>query len=198
VGCFYSFIVARFIGGIGIGISTVAAPLYIAEDCPSGLSRRLGGNVPVQFVFGIIIAFLSNYLLQDIGPNAWRWMLGVAAFPSVFYHIHVLRHPGKSGWLLGRKQDREAGIKGAPAHPARRFRDNRSRLRRTRCSPSHTKRWKPNAFGRRVCAPDPARVPHRVLQPTLRINAILYFGARIFEMTGLAPKRRCSNPSALA
>src|SRR5882672_4124676 len=107
----YSFIVARFIGGIGIGISTVAAPLYIAEIAPPAYRGRLGGMFQFNIVFGIIIAFLSNYLLKDIGPNAWRWMLGVAAFPSLFYTAMCFAIPESPRWLLGRKRDRAAGIK---------------------------------------------------------------------------------------
>ena len=79
VGCGYSwnvqsFIAARFIGGIGIGISTVAAPLYISEIAPPAYRGRLGGMFQFNIVFGIIIAFLSNFLLKDLGANAWRWM----------------------------------------------------------------------------------------------------------------------------
>ena len=91
----YSFIVARFIGGIGIGISTVAAPLYISEIAPPAHRGRLAGMFQFNIVFGILVAFLSNALLAGIGENAWRWMLGVAAFPSLLYTLHVLRHSGK-------------------------------------------------------------------------------------------------------
>src|SRR5689334_13460292 len=81
----YSFIVARFIGGLGIGISTVAAPLYISEIAPAGHRGRLAGMFQFNIVFGIVVAFLSNALLAGIGANAWRWMLGIAAIPSVLY-----------------------------------------------------------------------------------------------------------------
>lgn len=83
----YSFIVARFIGGIGIGVSTVVAPLYISEIAPPAYRGRLAGMFQFNIVFGIIMAFLSNYLLKDVGEHAWRWMLGVAAFPSVIYTV---------------------------------------------------------------------------------------------------------------
>src|SRR3954463_1944840 len=83
----YTFIIARFIGGLGIGASTVAAPLYIAEIAPPAWRGRLAGMFQFNIVFGIIIAFLSNFLLKDIGANAWRWMLGVAAFPSILYTL---------------------------------------------------------------------------------------------------------------
>src|SRR5205085_7774815 len=83
----YSFIAARFIGGLGIGISTVVAPLYISEIAPPAYRGRLGGMFQFNIVFGIIIAFISNFLLQDIGANSLRWVLVVAAFPSFPYSL---------------------------------------------------------------------------------------------------------------
>ena len=78
-----TFIAARVIGGLGIGISTVVAPMYISEIAPAKYRGRLAGMFQFNIVFGILIAFVSNALLAGIGENAWRWMLGVAAFPSV-------------------------------------------------------------------------------------------------------------------
>ena len=88
VGCAFAngigmFIAARMIGGIGIGISTVAAPLYISEIAPPAYRGRLAGMFQFNIVFGILMAFASNAMLAGIGENAWRWMLGVAALPSV-------------------------------------------------------------------------------------------------------------------
>jgi MFS family permease len=81
----YSFIVARAIGGLGVGISTVAAPLYIAEIAPAERRGRLAGLFQFNIVFGILVAFLSNYLLGKFidASVAWRWMLGMEAFPAV-------------------------------------------------------------------------------------------------------------------
>jgi MFS family permease len=64
-----------------------------------------------NIVFGIVIAFLSNFLLKDVGENAWRWMLGVAAFPSVLYTLMCFGIPESPRWLLVRKRDREAGLR---------------------------------------------------------------------------------------
>src|ERR1035441_2767787 len=105
------FIAARFIGGLGIGVSTVAAPLYISEIAPPAYRGRLAGMFQFNIVFGIVIAFLSNALLAGIGENAWRWMLGVAAFPSLLYTLMCFGIPESPRWLLGRKRDREAGLK---------------------------------------------------------------------------------------
>jgi SP family arabinose:H+ symporter-like MFS transporter len=87
------FIFARVIGGLGIGISTVAAPLYISEIAPPKYRGRLGGMFQFNIVFGILIAFVSNALLAGVGENAWRWMLGVAAFPSLAYWLSCKNGP---------------------------------------------------------------------------------------------------------
>ena len=106
-----SFIAARFIGGLGIGISTVVAPLYISEIAPPAHRGRLAGMFQFNIVFGILVAFVSNALLAGIGENAWRWMLGVAAFPSLVYTLMCFGIPESPRWLLGRKGDREAGLR---------------------------------------------------------------------------------------
>jgi len=116
VGCGFSngvgmFIAARFIGGLGIGISTVAAPLYISEISPPAYRGRLAGMFQFNIVFGILVAFASNSLLAGIGDNAWRWMLGVAVFPSIIYTVMCFGIPESPRWLIGRKGDREAGLK---------------------------------------------------------------------------------------
>src|ERR1700685_1707042 len=107
----YLFILARLIGGLGIGISTVAAPLYISEIAPPKYRGRLGGMFQFNIVFGILIAYASNALLAGIGVNAWRWMLGVAAFPSLLYTVFCFGIPESPRWLLGKKGDRKSGIK---------------------------------------------------------------------------------------
>ena len=71
----YSFAVFRFLGGLGVGASTIAAPAYISEIAPSGDRGKLVGLYQFNIVFGILIAFFSNYLLNGIGDNDWRWMV---------------------------------------------------------------------------------------------------------------------------
>src|SRR6516165_6576252 len=107
----YIFILARVIGGLGIGISTVVAPMYISEIAPPKHRGRLAGMFQFNIVFGILIAFVSNTLLSGIGENAWRWMLGVAAFPSLLYALLCLGLPESPRWLLTRKGDRDAALK---------------------------------------------------------------------------------------
>src|SRR5579871_3969321 len=105
-----TFIAARVIGGLGIGISTVVAPMYISEIAPPKHRGRLAGLFQFNIVFGILIAFVSNRLLADVGDDAWRWMLGVAAFPSLLYTLFCLGLPESPRWLISRKGDRAAAI----------------------------------------------------------------------------------------
>ncbi|HET7379218.1 MAG TPA: MFS transporter, partial [Gaiellales bacterium] len=105
------FIAARFIGGIGIGISTVAAPLYISEIAPPDRRGRLAAMFQFNIVLGIVIAFASNAVLVRIGADAWRWMLGVAAVPSLVYAVMCLGLPESPRWLLTRKEDRLAALR---------------------------------------------------------------------------------------
>src|ERR1700740_2359083 len=107
----FVFITARVIGGLGIGISTVAAPLYISEIAPPKYRGRLAGMFQFNIVFGILIAFVSNALLAGLGENAWRWMLGVAAFPSLIYALLCIGTPESPRWLLTKKGNREAALK---------------------------------------------------------------------------------------
>src|SRR5512135_929138 len=100
------FIGARLVGGLGIGISTVAAPLYISEIAPPAQRGRLAAMFQFNIVLGIVIAFASNALLVRIGADAWRWMLGVAAAPSLVYAVMCLGLPESPRWLLTRKEDR--------------------------------------------------------------------------------------------
>jgi sugar porter (SP) family MFS transporter len=102
----YTFSFFRFIGGIGIGVSSVAAPTYISEISTPATRGRLGAMYQFNIVFGILIAFLSNYFLEGIGgENDWRWMLGVMAVPSLIYTIMVMSIPESPRWLIARKND---------------------------------------------------------------------------------------------
>jgi len=102
----YTFSVFRFIGGVGIGVSSVAAPTYISEISTPQTRGRLGAMYQFNIVFGILIAYLSNYFLQGVGGvNDWRWMLGVMAVPSLLYTVLVLGIPESPRWLVARKKD---------------------------------------------------------------------------------------------
>ncbi|MBD0365779.1 MAG: sugar porter family MFS transporter, partial [Flavisolibacter sp.] len=102
----YTFSFFRFLGGLGIGVSSVAAPTYISEIATPATRGRLGALYQFNIVFGILVAFLSNYFLQGVGgPNDWRWMLGVLAIPSLIYSALVFGIPESPRWLLSKKND---------------------------------------------------------------------------------------------
>jgi sugar porter (SP) family MFS transporter len=103
-----TFAVFRFIGGLGVGASTVAAPAYISEIAPAKDRGKLVGLYQFNIVFGILIAFFSNYLLNDIGENAWRWMVGVEALPAFLYTAFTFFIPRSPRWLLSRNRQSEA------------------------------------------------------------------------------------------
>jgi sugar porter (SP) family MFS transporter len=102
----YVFSFFRFIGGLGIGISSVAAPTYVSEISTPSTRGRLVAMYQFNIVFGILIAFLSNYFLQGVGgSNDWRWMLGVMAVPSLIYTVMVFSIPESPRWLVSVKKD---------------------------------------------------------------------------------------------
>jgi len=107
----YFFMVARFIGGLGVGIATVASPLYISEISPPKLRGRLAGMFQFNIVFGILIAFVSNFLLKHYLSEeiAWRWMLGIEAFPALLYTVLCFGIPESPRWLIVHGGQREAG-----------------------------------------------------------------------------------------
>jgi len=105
------FAAARFLGGLAIGVSTIAAPAFIAEIAPPNLRGRLGAMYQFNIVLGILLAFVSNYLISGIGDQAWRWMLGVEAIPALAYSLMVLGIPESPRWLIVRKGDRASAAK---------------------------------------------------------------------------------------
>jgi len=193
VGCAFAngvgmFIAARVIGGIGIGISTVAAPLYISEIAPPAYRGRLAGMFQFNIVFGILIALASNWILVGISENDWRWMLGVAAFPSIIYTAMCFVIPESPRWLIGRKGDRATGIKvlkliQPEQTPAQIEAEADAILAASseRVSSTHFWTW-------RLRVPILLAFLIAFFNQLSGINAILYFAPRIFEMTGLGAK----------
>ncbi len=182
------FIVARVIGGLGIGISTVVAPMYISEIAPPKYRGRLAGMFQFNIVFGILIAFVSNALLAGVGPNAWRWMLGVAAFPSLLYAVFCFGLPESPRWLLSRKGDREGGL-----HVLQRIEPQASPAEISAqadeiIAASSQQAESGHFWTRRLRTPILLAILIAFFNQMSGINAILYFAPRIFELTGLGTK----------
>ncbi len=182
-----TFIIARFVGGLGIGISTVVAPMYIAEIAPPKSRGRLAGMFQFNIVFGILIAFVSNALLAGIGENAWRWMLGIAAFPSLLYALSCFALPESPRWLLSRKGDREAGMQ-----VLQRIQSDASgsviAVEADEIMALSTEKVSGRFWTRQLRKPITLAILIAFFNQLSGINAILYFAPRIFELTGLGAK----------
>src|SRR4030088_2428783 len=183
-----TFIAARFIGGLGIGISTVVAPMYISEIAPPQYRGRLAGMFQFNIVFGILIAFVSNALFAGVGQNAWRWMLGVAAFPSLLYSVLCLFLPESPRWLLSRKRDRKAGIKILqriePDFTQAEIQAQADEILGTSTEQASSAHF----WTRRLRKPIMLAIMIAFFNQLSGINAVLYFAPRIFELSGLAAK----------
>ncbi|MEM9419244.1 MAG: sugar porter family MFS transporter [Planctomycetota bacterium] len=181
----YSFMVARFIGGLGVGISTVAAPLYISEIAPPQYRGRLAGMFQFNIVFGILIAFASNALLSQMGDDAWRWMLGVEAVPAFLYSVLCIPLPESPRWLIGRRKDRQAGISVLrliwPDITNQELEDKAEEI----ASVSSETASGDGFWSRRLRVPITLAFLIAFFNQLSGINAILYFAPRIFELTGL-------------
>src|SRR5277367_5842495 len=105
-----SLMVFRLIGGLGIGGSSVLGPVYIAELAPAKLRGRMVGLFQINVVVGILLAYLSNYIitLLNFGSTQWRWEFGVAFVPSIVFLILLYGIPRSSRWLVTTNQTDEA------------------------------------------------------------------------------------------
>lgn len=181
----YSFIFFRFIGGLGVGISTVAAPMFISEIAPPQYRGRLAGMFQFNIVLGILIAFVSNALLAEAGEHAWRWMLGVEAFPALFFSVMCFGLPESPRWLIVRKKDLEGGLAVLKQTSAGSTPEEIDHLYREIIA-SGDDPEKPGAlFTRQLLRPVLLAFFIAFFNQLSGINAILYFAPRIFEMTGL-------------
>jgi MFS transporter, SP family, arabinose:H+ symporter len=184
------FIIARVVGGLGIGISTVVAPMYISEIAPPKHRGLLAGMFQFNIVFGILVAYVSNALLAGIGDNAWRWMLGVAAFPSLIYAALCFGLPESPRWLLSRKGDRAAALE-----VLQRIEPGASKTQIAAeandimaATASEEKSSSGHFWTIRLRKPILLAILIAFFNQMSGINAILYFAPRIFELAGLGAK----------
>jgi sugar porter (SP) family MFS transporter len=183
-----TFIVARVIGGLGIGISTVVAPMYISEIAPAKYRGRLAGMFQFNIVFGILIAYVSNALLAGVGDNAWRWMLGVAAFPSLLYAAFCFGLPESPRWLLSRKGDRATGLEVLRRIEPEVSQSQIAAQADAITAASSEQASSGNFWTVRLRKPILLAILIAFFNQLSGINAILYFAPRIFELTGLGAK----------
>lgn len=99
----YTLMFFRLVGGLSVGASSVVAPMYIAEIAPTDKRGQLTALFQFNIVFGILIAYLSNWLIGTADADAWRWMLGVVAIPSLLFVFLILLVPESPRWLIVKK-----------------------------------------------------------------------------------------------
>ncbi len=176
-----TFAIFRFIGGLGVGASTIAAPAYISEIAPAKDRGKLVGLYQFNIVFGILIAFLSNYLLNNVGENAWRWMIGVEAFPAAIYTLFALTIPKSPRWLLTKFRNREAIAVLQKINPDQ---DPEKLMLEIKVEMENTVPNE-NIFLKKYRFPLILAFLIAFFNQLSGINALLYYAPRIFEEAGL-------------
>lgn len=174
------FVIFRMLGGVGVGASSVVGPMYISEIAPAANRGRLVALFQFNIVSGILIAFVSNYLLSDFGDNAWRWMLGVQAFPSLIYLLFALGVPESPRWLAGHGRAEEARkvlVQIGEPEPEKAL---------ASISESVSEAPGESLFSGAYGKPIFFAVTLAIFNQFSGINAIMYYAPRIFEMTGLS------------
>jgi MFS transporter, SP family, arabinose:H+ symporter len=181
----WTFALARLIGGVGIGVSTVVAPLYISEIAPARQRGLLAGLFQFNIVFGIVLAFASNSILASIGPNAWRWMLGVAALPSVLYTVLCFAIPESPRWLITRRHDQNGALAALTRiQPSASAEDIKAQVGSIL---QNSDSWAESSqfWGGSLRKPILLAFGIALFNQFSGINAVLYFAPRIFQMSGL-------------
>lgn len=185
----YSFSFFRFIGGVGVGASSVAAPMYISEISSEDRRGRLVALYQFNLVFGIFIAFISNYLLQGIGgENDWRYMLGMEAIPAFLYCILILGVPNSPRWLITERGD-EATAKTILSQIG--VTDISAEIQKIKNSVAST--TKERLFNGKYNVPLMLAFVLAFFNQLSGINFILYYAPEILETAGLAAKESLGN-----
>ena len=177
----FSFAIFRFIGGLGVGVSTIAAPAYISEIAPAKDRGRLVGLYQFSLVLGILLAFVSNYLLSGIGENAWRWMMGVEAFPAIFYTLLCFRIPRSPRWLISSGLLDEAKTVFMQIDPEGSFDQLVNEINENSNKTSNEE----SIFDKKYRFPLKLAFLVAFFNQLSGINAFLYYAPRIFEEGGL-------------
>ncbi len=205
IGCAFangltSFALFRIIGGIGIGISTVAAPIFISEISPAARRGQLTGMFQFNIVFGLLAATLSNALIAYLmkgNEDAWRWMLGVAAIPSLIYFVMCFSLPESPRWLIGKGRREEGKSILGSINPEW----SASELER-KIVEIETSNKKSEAKGggidwKAIRIPIMLAFLVAFFNQLSGINAILGFAPRIFGMTGIDTSASLLNASLI-
>lgn len=177
----FVFAFFRFLGGLGVGASTIAAPAYISEIAPAKNRGKLVGLYQFNLVSGILIAFLSNYLLNGIGDNDWRYMMGVEAIPALLYTFLVLGIPRSPRWLYLNNESNEAEQIIRSAYSDEDASELISEIKKDKEDSQTTD----SIFGRKYRFILLLAFLVAAFNQFSGINAFLYYAPRIFEEGGL-------------
>ena len=181
----YMFSFFRFIGGVGVGASSVAAPIYISEIAPPAKRGQLVAMYQFNIVFGILIAFLSNWLIGAyLGENSWRWMIGIEALPALVYVLMVMGVPESPRWLIMKKNDE------ATARKLLQQVDPKADIEAEIRSIRHSLKTKANEavgfFSGKYRLPIMLAFLMAFFNQLSGINFVLYYAPRIFTEAGIA------------
>ena len=176
-----SFIIFRFLGGIGVGASSVVAPMYIAEISPAKIRGRMTAMFQFNVISGILVAYVSNYLLREAGAEPWRWMLGVAGIPASLFLILLFIIPESPRFLIkiGKADKARAILEKIEIVSV----DNE--IGDIKSSMSQTSVKKQTLFSKLYIKPISVAFLVAMFNQFSGINAILYYAPRIFELSGL-------------
>ena len=177
----YLFAAFRFLGGLGVGASTIAAPAYIAEISPSVQRGRLVVLYQANLVFGILMAFLSNYLINDlIAQDSWRFMLAAEAIPALIYSLMVFRVPQSPRWLVSKGRVQKALEILETLFDKK---EAEEQLKAIQNNLDHSK--DESVFQKKYSRQLWLVIALAAFNQFSGINAFLYYSPRIFEMAGL-------------
>ena len=176
-----SFAVFRFLGGLGVGASTIAAPAFVSEIAPADQRGKLVSLYQFNIVLGILIAFLSNYLLRNTGDEPWRWMVGIEAVPAFIYIIFVFFIPKSPRWLVSKGKFEEAEKVLAIINPGIDIKEKVKEIKHL----DDQEVLGESIFMKKYRFPLILAFLVAFFNQLSGINAFLYYAPRIFESAGL-------------
>lgn len=182
----YSFLIFRFIGGLGVGASSVTAPVYISEISPAAYRGRLVMMFQFNIVFGILISYLSNFLIGKFfnGESSWRIMLGIQSIPSLVFLILLRLVPETPRWLVLKKNKKDEALSVLKIINADSYEsDLQNIIDNNRAE--HASATNDSLFIKQNKLPVFLAICFAVFNQVSGINAIIYYAPRIFEMAGL-------------
>lgn len=180
----YGFLVFRLLGGLGVGASSVTAPIYISEISPAAKRGKLVGLFQFNVVLGIVVSYLSNYLIGLTGDHSWRLMLGIQAVPSAVFLLLLRYIPESPRWLIMKKGKVEEARKIFFLIDPLTADKIISDIQRVETE-EKSLLSKDALFSKTFKTPVMLAVLFAVFNQVSGINAIIYYSPRIFEMTGL-------------